>query len=172
MPDNAPSCNMRFNIEWDSAVAHHCDCLFTDKDELSGENFPKALKQRIHSLFHSLFHSLEPGESIQVDLDPGQPVEPYTSDQVKIFPVSQFNTGFAQQQMTPQLGRFYPKAILSLGLSNAKSDYFIQSGRFDDLNTWSLRGLPRPQQDNYKRPHSDPLFALWGRVKPDNRVIG
>ncbi|MFE8031926.1 methyltransferase domain-containing protein [Thiohalocapsa marina] len=44
-------------------------------------------------------------------------------------------------------------------------EYFLRSGRFADLNTWSLRGLPRPADDKYagRVALSDPLHALWGR---------
>jgi hypothetical protein len=43
-------------------------------------------------------------------------------------------------------------------------DYFAQSGRFVDLGTYSMRGLPRPSNDRYTReqPYSDPLYVVWG----------
>ncbi|MET0050298.1 MAG: methyltransferase domain-containing protein [Candidatus Thiodiazotropha sp.] len=43
-------------------------------------------------------------------------------------------------------------------------DYFIQTGAYTHLETWSLRGLLRPQDDKYagKLPFSDPVFAVWG----------
>lgn len=36
---------------------------------------------------------------------------------------------------------------------------------FDDLNTESLRGSRRPDDDKYigLRSFADPLFAVWGR---------
>ncbi|MGD8498577.1 MAG: class I SAM-dependent methyltransferase [Chromatiales bacterium] len=44
-------------------------------------------------------------------------------------------------------------------------EYFLESGRFTDLNTWSLRGLARPADDKYadRLPLSDPVYAVWGR---------
>lgn len=44
-------------------------------------------------------------------------------------------------------------------------EYFRGSGRFDDLQTYSVRGLKRPFNDKYygKIPFSDPVFAVWGR---------
>jgi len=44
-------------------------------------------------------------------------------------------------------------------------EYFLESGLFHDLETWSLRGLPRPDDDKYadQLPHSDPVYAVWGR---------
>ena len=46
-------------------------------------------------------------------------------------------------------------------------DYFRSSRRFIDLQTCSLRGLPRPEQDKYytRMHYSDPLYAVWGRRK-------
>lgn len=44
-------------------------------------------------------------------------------------------------------------------------EYFLESGLFAELNTWSLRGLRRPPDDKYadRIPLSDPVYALWGR---------
>lgn len=43
-------------------------------------------------------------------------------------------------------------------------EYFLRDGLFVDLETWSLRGLPRPADDKYANRHtdSDPVFAVWG----------
>lgn len=45
-------------------------------------------------------------------------------------------------------------------------DYFARTGRFRDLGTESVRGLPRPGDDKYVRqtPYSDPIYAVWGRA--------
>ena len=44
-------------------------------------------------------------------------------------------------------------------------EYFIRSGSFSNLQTYSIRGLPRPHSDKYypKLRFSDPIFAVWGR---------
>ena len=44
-------------------------------------------------------------------------------------------------------------------------EYFIRSGKFRDLHTYSIRGLPRPHEDNYypNLRFSDPVYAVWGR---------
>lgn len=44
-------------------------------------------------------------------------------------------------------------------------EYFRESGCFDRLETFSLRGLPRPADDKYVMQllHSDPVYAVWGR---------
>ena len=43
-------------------------------------------------------------------------------------------------------------------------EYFLRSGRFAHLETFSLRGLPRPEDDKYagQFPLSDPVYAVWG----------
>jgi len=43
-------------------------------------------------------------------------------------------------------------------------EYFLRDGLFGDLETWSIRGLPRPADDKYadRRNDSDPVFAVWG----------
>lgn len=43
-------------------------------------------------------------------------------------------------------------------------EYFLDSGLFTDLETWSLRGLPRPPDDKYadRLAQSDPVYAVWG----------
>ncbi|MGD8519735.1 MAG: methyltransferase domain-containing protein [Desulfobacterales bacterium] len=44
-------------------------------------------------------------------------------------------------------------------------EYFIRSGKFKDLQTYSIRGLPRPREDKYYPDlrFSDPLYAVWGQ---------
>ena len=43
-------------------------------------------------------------------------------------------------------------------------EYFLRDGLFGDLETWSVRGLPRPADDKYaeRLDDSDPVFAVWG----------
>jgi SAM-dependent methyltransferase len=47
-------------------------------------------------------------------------------------------------------------------------EYFLESGRFSNLETCSLRGLPRPADDKYaaRLAVSDPLYAVWGKRTP------
>lgn len=46
-------------------------------------------------------------------------------------------------------------------------EYFLQSGVFDALGTYSMRGLVRPRDDKYaaELPFSDPIYAVWGTKK-------
>lgn len=43
-------------------------------------------------------------------------------------------------------------------------EYFLRSGEFRVLHTFSLTGLPRPADDKYasKMQWSDPVYAVWG----------
>ncbi|MEJ2040736.1 MAG: methyltransferase domain-containing protein [Desulfosarcinaceae bacterium] len=43
-------------------------------------------------------------------------------------------------------------------------EYFLAGGRYGGLQTYSLRGLERPRNDQYwgKTAHSDPVYAVWG----------
>jgi SAM-dependent methyltransferase len=43
-------------------------------------------------------------------------------------------------------------------------EYFLRAGGFCDLETFSLRGLPRPADDKYadRLAHADPVYAVWG----------
>ena len=44
-------------------------------------------------------------------------------------------------------------------------EYFQKTGKFKDLETHSVRGLPRTWDDKYfpENPYSDPVYAVWGR---------
>jgi SAM-dependent methyltransferase len=44
-------------------------------------------------------------------------------------------------------------------------EYFLRSGRFNHLHTYSMRGLPRPHGDKYfpSLMYSDPVYAVWGQ---------
>jgi SAM-dependent methyltransferase len=46
-------------------------------------------------------------------------------------------------------------------------EYFERTGRFQDLETFSMRGIPRPWDDKYfpQMRFSDPVYAVWGRKR-------
>lgn len=43
-------------------------------------------------------------------------------------------------------------------------EYFLHDDLYTELETWSMRGLPRPADDKYAGRHaeSDPVYAVWG----------
>ena len=40
-------------------------------------------------------------------------------------------------------------------------EHFIGSAHFGDINTYSLRGIPRPANDKHNIPLSDPIYVVW-----------
>jgi SAM-dependent methyltransferase len=46
-------------------------------------------------------------------------------------------------------------------------EYFYKTGQYKDLETYSSRGLPRPESDKYypQMLKSDPVYGVWGKVK-------
>jgi SAM-dependent methyltransferase len=44
-------------------------------------------------------------------------------------------------------------------------EYFLRTGGFKALQTYSIRGLPRPHDDKYfpDLAYSDPVYAVWGQ---------
>ena len=46
-------------------------------------------------------------------------------------------------------------------------EYFLRAGGFKDVQTYSMRGLPRPHDDKYfpELMFSDPVYTVWGRKK-------
>jgi SAM-dependent methyltransferase len=44
-------------------------------------------------------------------------------------------------------------------------EYFLQTGLYKNLKTFSMRGLPRNEGDRYylEIPYSDPVYAVWGQ---------
>jgi hypothetical protein len=43
-------------------------------------------------------------------------------------------------------------------------EFFLKSGQYKNLQTYSMRGLPRPEDDKYYAQimFSDPVYAVWG----------
>jgi SAM-dependent methyltransferase len=48
-------------------------------------------------------------------------------------------------------------------------EYFLRSGKFNDIGTYSMRGLPRPEDDPYfpQLMTADPVYAVWGKKVVD-----
>lgn len=48
-------------------------------------------------------------------------------------------------------------------------NYFLEQERFENINTETVRGYPRPVDDNYRdqMDRSDPLYFVWATVKAD-----
>ena len=70
--------------------------------------------------------------------------------------------------------RWFPPKVVKIWQDCPKFDrlglileYFLKAGGFSDLHTWSMRGLPRPENDKYANSMalSDPVYAVWGTKK-------
>lgn len=50
-------------------------------------------------------------------------------------------------------------------------EYFLRSGAYENLKTYSVRGWPRPTTDRYypRIKTADPVYAVWGQTKPKAR---
>ncbi len=70
--------------------------------------------------------------------------------------------------------RWFPPKVIRIWTQLAEFErvglvleYFLCSGAFTNLETYSCRGWPRPSTDRYypQLLHSDPVFAVWGENK-------
>lgn len=78
-------------------------------------------------------------------------------------PAGVFIVTFSNRWFPPKAIAIW-EAIHELERPGLVLEYFLESGLFRDLETWSLRGLPRPPDDKYadQLSHSDPVYGVWG----------
>lgn len=149
--------------------SHHVTGLGLNKEELQNN---KALQDY-------LFHDLNANGQIPYDDDTFDLILCSLSVEYLINPFQIFNEaarilkpgGYLVISFSNRW--FDPKAIkiwrelheferMGLVLEYFKHDYL-----FDDLHTYSVRGLSRPTHDKYygKIPYADPIYVVWGRSK-------
>ncbi len=77
-----------------------------------------------------------------------------------IFVITFSNRWFPGKEIQPW-SEMHPFERMGLVL-----DFFRKSGRFECLQTESIRGIPRLLQDPHvsQTQHSDPIFAVYGKV--------
>jgi len=94
-----------------------------------------------------LIHPLEVFEEIARVLKPGG-----------VFMVTFSNRWFPPKviKIWPELHEFERMGLIL--------EFFLKSGKYKELQTYSIRGLPRPQDDKYysRILFSDPVYAVWG----------
>jgi SAM-dependent methyltransferase len=75
-----------------------------------------------------------------------------------------FILSFSNRWVPPKVVKIW-KEIHEFERMGLVLEYFIRSDRFKDLQTYSVRGMPRPRDDKYfpDLTFSDPIFAVWGR---------
>jgi SAM-dependent methyltransferase len=71
---------------------------------------------------------------------------------------------FSDRWFPPKAIRIWPE-LHDFERMGLVSEYFRQTGRYSDLETISVRGLPRPVNDKYfpQRIYADPVYAVVGR---------
>jgi SAM-dependent methyltransferase len=83
-------------------------------------------------------------------------------------PGGRFVATFSNRWFPPKVTRIWA-GIHEFERLALVSEYFLESGLFENLATWSLRGVPRPEDDKYadRLLLSDPVYAVWAeRVAP------
>jgi SAM-dependent methyltransferase len=73
---------------------------------------------------------------------------------------------FSNRWFPPKVVRIWTE-LLEWERPGLVLEYFLLSGAFDHLHTFSARGWPRPVTDRYfpQVPLSDPVYAVWGQTR-------
>jgi hypothetical protein len=85
-----------------------------------------------------------------------------------LVPGGRFLVSFSNRWFPPKAIRLW-EAIHEFERPGLVLEYFLESGLFGNLESWSLRGLLRPADDKYanRLPYADPVYAVWGeRTQP------
>ncbi len=71
---------------------------------------------------------------------------------------------FSNRWFPPKAIQIWPK-LHEFERMGLVMEYFLESGQFTDLATWSLRGMPRPEHDKYywELMFSDPVYIVRGQ---------
>lgn len=95
----------------------------------------------------------------------------YLTDPISIFrevgrvlkPNGKFIVTFSNRWFPPKAIRIWP-LLHEFERMGLVTEYFLQSGVFKNIETYSARGVPRPAHDKYYSQFrfSDPVYAVWG----------
>ena len=74
---------------------------------------------------------------------------------------------FVVQDLNQVTALPYESDSLDAVICTASIEYLIRPGSFENLHSFSMRGLPRPETDKYfgQQRLSDPVYAVWGRKR-------
>ena len=95
----------------------------------------------------------------------------YLTDPIAVFqevgrvlkPGGKFIVTFSNRWFPPKAIRIW-SMLHEFERMGLVSEYFLRSGGFHNIQTFSARGLPRPRHDKYfpKLWLADPVYAVWG----------
>ena len=93
-----------------------------------------------------------------------RPLEVFADVARVLKPGGTFVVTFSNRWFPPKVVRIWEQ-IHEFERVGLVMEYFLRSEAFNNLGTYSMRGLPRPQNDKYARelPLSDPVYAVWGQ---------
>jgi SAM-dependent methyltransferase len=93
-----------------------------------------------------------------------RPVDVFAEVRRVLTPGGCFIVTFSNRWFPPKVVRVW-QDIHEFERSGLVLEYFLQAGGYTALETWSLRGLPRPADDKYadRLTVSDPVHAVWAR---------
>jgi SAM-dependent methyltransferase len=79
-------------------------------------------------------------------------------------PEGRFILSFSNRWFPPKVIRVWPE-LHEFERMGMVLEYFLKSGKYRNLETYSMRGLPRPQNDKYfgQIAYADPVYAVWGQ---------
>ncbi len=95
-----------------------------------------------------------------------QPLPVFTEVARVLKPGGVFVVTFSNRWFPPKAVRIWEQ-LHEFERMGLVTEYFLRSAAFEALGTYSMRGLPRPQNDRYagELPLSDPVYAVWGHRK-------
>jgi len=92
-----------------------------------------------------------------------EPVRLFSEVRRVLKPGGRFIVTFSNRWFPPKVVKIW-QDIHEFERPGLALEYFLKAGGFVDLETWSMRGLPRPVDDKYadRLVDSDPVYAVWG----------
>jgi SAM-dependent methyltransferase len=92
-----------------------------------------------------------------------QPLDVFADVGRVLKPGGTFVVTFSNRWFPPKVVRIWEQ-IHEFERVGLVMEYFLRSDAFNDLGTYSMRGLPRPRNDKYasELAQSDPVYAVWG----------
>jgi SAM-dependent methyltransferase len=102
---HAQHASIEFALQWKSDLAWHTDRLFAPNIDYWRDLFPGMMEEELKSAGDH--------ESASEEFPAGKLVDTYSESLVKQINRSDFNSNFRNQNIIPQAGRFYPKAVVA-----------------------------------------------------------